>query len=62
MANQFQVSHFKICTFRQIVPFIFPSDDKGRARSAEKFSMCNSFCLGIAQVKGRAQRGKIVKL
>ena len=38
MANQNQFSILKIRIFRQIVPLIFPSDDEGRAKSAEFFS------------------------
>ena len=37
MTNQTQCSSFKIGISRQIVIPIFPSDDKGRARSAEMF-------------------------
>ena len=41
MVNQNQFSCLKIGIFRQIVPLIFPSDDKGRARSAENFQYRN---------------------
>ena len=53
MANQTQLSSSKIGTFRQIVPLIFPSDDKGRARSAKMFSIYyNSFSYGLLKKKG----------
>ena len=45
MTNQTQFSYLKICIFRQLVPIIFPSDDKGRARSAEKVSILNHIYL-----------------
>ena len=38
-------------TFRQIVLLIVPSDDKGRARSAENFSIYNSFSHGLLKKK-----------
>ena len=47
MANQIQYSCLKIGTFRQTATLIFPSDDEGRARSAENFSMYNSISYGL---------------
>ena len=61
MANQTQFSPLKIGIFRQIVPLIFPSDDEGRARSAEKFSMYDSFSYGLLKKKG-ARSADIVSI
>ena len=46
----------KIGTSRQIVPLIFPSDDKGRAHSAENVSIYTSFSYGLLRKKARAAR------
>ena len=61
MANQTQLSALKIGIFRKIASLIFPSDDKGRARSAEIFSIYNSLSYGLLKNKGRAQRGQFFK-
>ena len=51
----------KIGIFRQIVSLIFPSDDKGRARSAENVSIHISFSYGMFKKKAAHRAEKILK-